>query len=889
MKRIKILLAIVICIFNCKIVNAETLSNHSTMSHTKSEIIEKYNSSKSQFNYNNSVYQETPATSIPYKEGSLKNEVENDVLNHLNFYRWLAGLNSLSINTSRQSANQKGALILAINKTLSHYPTKPNGMNDNFYNEGYSACGSKSGTWQGNISNGYRIDQTPEAFITDNTNVQNNVAHRSSLLNPNAKQVSFGYVNKYATMSIHYNSTNSNPDSYTPWPPAGYFPIEAMDQTATTNWSIYLGNYSMTTSTRVVLTSDNNQYIINRNNLFFTDYSKNMYYMLPSELKNQITKNSMFISGKRVNVRIENLSKSGINYTINYDTKFFSVSDIKVEKITLDKTNITIEEGEEEDLIPTITPSEAIDKNIEWTSSDNSIATIENGRVKGIKAGKITITAKTSNNKSATCEVTIKKATPGVLYSTHIQSYGWQKYVADGKISGTTGESKRLEAIKIKLKGIELEGSIEYKTHIETYGWEKFFTKNNNISGTEGEAKRLEAIKIRLLGEVANHYDVYYRVHAQSFGWLGWAKNGEESGTAGYAKRLEGIEIKLIEKGKTFSEYNKENPFISEEEQTYKETTKVYYTTHVQTYGWQEYVHDEEIAGTTGEAKRLEAIKLKLEDQEYKGNIEYRTHIEKYGWEEKFKKNGEISGTSGEAKRLEAIEIKLTGEIEKHYDIYYRVHAQKFGWLGWAKNGEKSGTAGFAYRLEAIEIKLIEKGQEFSEYGKEESFQEQEIIEIKDPPKVFYTTHVEKIGWQDYVSNGEMSGTEGEAKRLEAIKIKLSNQKYTGNVEYKTHIQTYGWEQEFKKNDEMSGTSGEAKRLEAIEIKLTGEMEKHYDIYYRVHAQTYGWLAWAKNGEKSGTAGYAKRLEGIEIILVNKGEEPTTRDNQDSDKAFIEK
>ena len=71
------------------------------------------------------------------------------------------------------------------------------------------------------------------------------------------------------------------------------------------------------------------------------------------------------------------------------------------------------------------------------------------------------------------------------------------------------------------------------------------------MSGTSGEAKRLEAIQIRLYGEMAEHFDVYYRVHAQSFGWLGWAKNGEESGTAGLAKRLEGIQIVLVPKGGT--------------------------------------------------------------------------------------------------------------------------------------------------------------------------------------------------------------------------------------------------------------------------------------------------------------------------------------------------
>lgn len=71
------------------------------------------------------------------------------------------------------------------------------------------------------------------------------------------------------------------------------------------------------------------------------------------------------------------------------------------------------------------------------------------------------------------------------------------------------------------------------------------------MNGTEGEAKRLEAIKIQLTGADKDKYDVYYRVHAQSYGWLGWAKNGAPSGTAGYAKRLEGIQIVVVKKGES--------------------------------------------------------------------------------------------------------------------------------------------------------------------------------------------------------------------------------------------------------------------------------------------------------------------------------------------------
>ena len=55
--------------------------------------------------------------------------------------------------------------------------------------------------------------------------------------------------------------------------------------------------------------------------------------------------------------------------------------------------------------------------------------------------------------------------------------------------------------------------------------------------------------QIELTGKVAEQYDIYYRVHAQNFGWMGWAKNGEQAGTQGYSYRLEAIEIRVVKKG----------------------------------------------------------------------------------------------------------------------------------------------------------------------------------------------------------------------------------------------------------------------------------------------------------------------------------------------------
>ena len=138
---------------------------------------------------------------------------------------------------------------------------------------------------------------------------------------------------------------------------------------------------------------------------------------------------------------------------------------------------------------------------------------------------------------------------------------------------------------------------------------------------------------------------------------------------------------------------------------------------------------------------------------------------------------------------------------------------------------------------------------------------------------VDYTTHVQNVGWQPYMTNGMMAGTSGQSLRLEGLRIKLNNQKYNGTVLYRTHIQNIGWESTYRSGGSMSGTSGRSLRLEAMQISLTGEMAEHYDIYYRVHAQNIGWLGWAKNGESAGTAGYGYRLEGMQIVLVEKGQD----------------
>ncbi|MDD7144268.1 MAG: Ig-like domain-containing protein [bacterium] len=372
---------------------------------------------------------------------------------------------------------------------------------------------------------------------------------------------------------------------------------------------------------------------------------------------------------------------------------------VEAESVTISQDKLELEVGEYAELSITCVPAmvEGDEDAILWSSTDEKVATVsDSGKVTARGSGTATIKA-AIGGKKATCEVTVRKS--GVRYMTHIQSYGWEKeWKENGEMSGTSGESKRLEGIKIELFDTKYSGGIEYSTHVQSYGWQDPVA-DGKMSGTSGESKRLEAIKINLTGEIAEKYDVYYRVHAQTYGWLDWAKNGEEAGTAGLSKRLEGIEIVLVAKGGD-APGDTDRPYVTKE---------VGYSTHVQTYGWQGTKYNGEVSGTSGESKRLEAIKISLVDPKYEGSIEYQTHVQTYGWMD-YVADGEASGTSGESKRLEAIRIKLTGEMAEKYDVYYRVHAQQFGWMGWAKNGQSAGTSGYSYRLEAIQILLVKKG-----------------------------------------------------------------------------------------------------------------------------------------------------------------------------------
>lgn len=99
--------------------------------------------------------------------------------------------------------------------------------------------------------------------------------------------------------------------------------------------------------------------------------------------------------------------KDECKVTVTNDDEPDPNPDVPVESVTLDPTEASLNVGETYQLIATVQPENATDKTVEWTSSDNEVATVsEDGLVTAVAEGNATITAACSGYE-ATCDITV--------------------------------------------------------------------------------------------------------------------------------------------------------------------------------------------------------------------------------------------------------------------------------------------------------------------------------------------------------------------------------------------------------------------------------------------------------------------------------------------------
>lgn len=247
-----------------------------------------------------------------------------------------------------------------------------------------------------------------------------------------------------------------------------------------------------------------------------------------------------------------------------------------------------------------------------------------------------------------------------VSYQVHARDIGWCNWQSDGKMAGSTGQNRRIEAFRM----IPV-GETDVTVHIKDIGNREYknITKDT-ILGTTGQNKRIESIKIT--GKDACYL---YRVQQKNIGWSDWMSNGEWAGTQGKGLQIEAIEIKKA-------------MFAVDP--------------HVQNRGWLGDRAAETVIGITGHNLRLEALKINPGDK----RIGVKAHIEGIGWKDYgVVAKDTVIGTVGQNKRIEC--LCFNG------DFQYRVHVQNSGWTDWTKADGVStlGTVGQALRIEAIQFR----------------------------------------------------------------------------------------------------------------------------------------------------------------------------------------
>lgn len=131
-----------------------------------------------------------------------------------------------------------------------------------------------------------------------------------------------------------------------------------------------------------------------------------------------------------------------------------------------------------------------------------------------------------------------------------------------------------------------------------------------------------------------------------------------------------------------------------------KPKTPLWYQGHVSGKGWMDAVNGG-IAGTVGQNRALEAIKIDMRKLDFK--IKARAHIQNIGLKDfGYIKHDTVIGTTGKGLQMEAIELIAEGLNGKK--LQTRVHIQDIGWTRWTSG--MIGTVGMNKKIEAIELRL---------------------------------------------------------------------------------------------------------------------------------------------------------------------------------------
>ena len=184
---------------------------------------------------------------------------------------------------------------------------------------------------------------------------------------------------------------------------------------------------------------------------------------------------------------------------------------IPITQIKLNKTSLSLQPNQNETLVATVSPDNATDKSVSWSSSPTGIVTVSSsGLVTAVKEGTTTVTCKANDGSgvSATCKVTVTNpdAVVAEINSTNFPDANFrswllsQSYGADGKL--TESEMNSVTFLNVENKGINNLKGVEYFTELTslTCGMNSLtsldISKNVNLTHLSCERNQLSSLNL---------------------------------------------------------------------------------------------------------------------------------------------------------------------------------------------------------------------------------------------------------------------------------------------------------------------------------------------------------------------------------------------------------
>jgi len=148
-------------------------------------------------------------------------------------------------------------------------------------------------------------------------------------------------------------------------------------------------------------------------------------------------------------------------------------------------------------------------------------------------------------------EMRIVSGPPGatIKYRAHIGGVGWQpQYIVNGGTAGSENGNP-IEAVQIGLENAPPNTFISVEPYLQDWGWVGY-TRDFWQAGTTGQGRRLEALRayIRTGSPEPARVGVAYNANPRGMGYLGWQRNGEFAGTTARQLPLDTFKVVLFNK-----------------------------------------------------------------------------------------------------------------------------------------------------------------------------------------------------------------------------------------------------------------------------------------------------------------------------------------------------